>query len=346
MQYNFAPMEGITGAVYRRAHVRHFPGTDRYFMPFLSPSQNHVFTRRELRDILPQYNEGVPAVPQLLTRRAEDFLWAAGELAAMGYREVSLNLGCPSGTVAAKGKGAGFLAFPQELDRFLDEIFSRAPLAVSVKTRLGVHSPEEFPALLEIYNRYPIACLTIHPRVQRDFYKNSVRLDAFAQALRESRNPVCYNGDLVTAADCAALREKFPGVQALMLGRGLAANPALVRQAKGGPGASREELIAFHEALFEGFSAAFGSRRNAMPRMKEIWFYHICLFDGGERYARQLRKAADPRTYALCVSALFRDLPLRTDAFPGWRQVRPPVQAPQSAAALYPLQSDAPADHL
>ena len=123
MRCYFAPMEGITGAVYRNAHHRSFPGLDKYFMPFLSPSQNHVFTRRELRDILPMYNEGVPAVPQLLTRRAEDFLWAAGELAAMGYREVSLNLGCPSGTVAAKGKGAGFWPSPRSWTAFWRKFF-------------------------------------------------------------------------------------------------------------------------------------------------------------------------------------------------------------------------------
>jgi tRNA-dihydrouridine synthase len=82
-------MEGITGWLYRDVHHRCFPGVDKYFMPFLSVSQDHVFPRRELQDILPTHNEGVPAVPQLLTRRAEDFLWAAGKLAAMGYREVN-----------------------------------------------------------------------------------------------------------------------------------------------------------------------------------------------------------------------------------------------------------------
>ena len=113
MDYEFAPMEGITDWRYRRAHSRAFSGVDRYYMPFLSPSQGHAFTRREKEEIDPAHNAGVRVVPQLLTRRAEDFLWAAGELAARGYREVNLNLGCPSGTVTAKGKGAGFLARPE-----------------------------------------------------------------------------------------------------------------------------------------------------------------------------------------------------------------------------------------
>ena len=115
MNYYFAPLEGVTGSEFRRAHHRWFPGVDAYYMPFLSPTQDHVFTQRELRNVLPEHNQGFRAVPQLLTKNPEDFLWCAGELAAMGYGEVNLNLGCPSGTVTAKGKGAGMLARPAGL---------------------------------------------------------------------------------------------------------------------------------------------------------------------------------------------------------------------------------------
>ena len=128
----------------------------------------------------------------------------------LGYEEVNLNLGCPSGTVTAKGKGAGFLARPEELAQFFDLVFARAPLPVSVKTRLGIQSPEEFGRLLEIYNSYPIACLTIHPRVQKQKYRGQVYRDMFAMALAESRNPVCYNGDLRTVEEFSEFRSAFP----------------------------------------------------------------------------------------------------------------------------------------
>lgn len=318
IRYDFAPMEGITSYPYRSAHRRCFSGVDRYFMPFLSPCKDHVFTKRELRDILPEHNEGVPVVPQLLTRVAEDFLWAAGELKAMGYREVNLNLGCPSGTVAAKGKGAGFLARPEELDRFLDTVFSGTDLTISVKTRLGIRTPEEFPSLLEIYNRYPIACLTIHPRVQKDFYKNHVRMDAFQAALTESRNPVCYNGDLVTGAACRDFSAAFPSVDRVMLGRGLVGDPALAQKARGGSGADKETLRTFHELAYEGYCAAFGSAHSAMSRMKEQWFYLIRLFRDSGRHAKALRKAAAPAEYEARVAELFRDLDLLEDNPGGW----------------------------
>ena len=166
MQYYFAPLEGVTGSEFRRAHHRWFPGVDAYYMPFLSPTQDHVFTQRELRNVLPEYNQGFRAVPQLLTKNADDFLWCAGELAAMGYDEVNLNLGCPSGTVVAKGKGSGLLGAPEALDRMLDRIFSGSPVAVSLKTRLGLEDPEEFARLLEIFGRYPDSLLIVHPRVE------------------------------------------------------------------------------------------------------------------------------------------------------------------------------------
>ncbi|MFQ9600335.1 MAG: tRNA-dihydrouridine synthase [Flavonifractor plautii] len=240
MKIAFAPMEGLTGALYRQAHCRWFGGVDRYFIPFITPTQDHRFTKRELREILPEHNGGLTAVPQLLVRRAEDFLWAAGELAAMGYPEINLNLGCPSGTVVAKGKGSGFLGLPEELERFLDTVFDAAPCAVSIKTRLGLREPEEFGPLLALFQRYPLAELIVHPRVQKDMYKNTPRRAYFARALADSPFPVCYNGDLYTVPALEAFQAEFPAAERIMLGRGLAGDPALARKAGGGPAAAEE----------------------------------------------------------------------------------------------------------
>lgn len=312
MKYYYAPMEGVTSYLFRNAHHRYFPGVERYYMPFLSPSQDHCFTKRELREILPEHNQGVHVVPQLLTKRSEDFIWAARELAAMGYEEVNLNLGCPSGTVVAKGKGAGFLGEPEALERFLDEIFSaELGLAISVKTRLGLDQPEEFAPILALYNRYPIAELTIHPRVRKDMYKNRANVDYFAQILPDVRAKVCYNGDLVTPEQCRQLAERFPQVEAAMLGRGLIADPALCARAAGGPGADKERLRAFLEEVYQGYTRDFDSARNAMLRMKEIWFYLIHLFQDDAGYGKKLKKATDHRTYEQLVGDIFRDLELK-----------------------------------
>lgn len=311
-------MEGITGALFRRAHHAIFGGVTRYYMPFLSPSQNHVFTRRELQEILPEHNEGVPAVPQLLTRRSEDFNWAAGELAEMGYREVNLNLGCPSGTVAAKGKGSGFLAFREELEVFLEDIFAQARVEISIKTRLGVSDPEEFVPLLELYRRFPLKRLIIHPRVQKDQYRGQPRMEYFTPAAAGCPFPVSYNGNVYTPEQAARLLHAWEGVDCVMLGRGLVGDPALARRALGGPAAGREELERFHDTLYEGYSQAFGSRRNAMMRMKELWFYQIHLFRENGRLAKAIRKAATPEEYQSLAAQVFRSLELAEELEAAW----------------------------
>lgn len=318
MRYYFAPMEGVTGAVFRRTHHAFFPGIDKYFMPFITPTTAARLTPRQKRDVLPEFNEGVPAVPQLLTKSAADCIWAVQALAALGYAEVNLNLGCPSGTVTAKGKGAGFLAHPDELNRFLDEVFSAGGAQISVKTRLGMQDASEFDRLLEIYNRYPVAELTIHPRVRQDFYRGHVRMEAFAAALPRCRMPVCYNGDLVRQADVSALEQGYPAVQAVMIGRGLIGDPSLATRLCGGTGADAKTLEAFHDALYAGYCEAFGDCRIAILRMKEVWFYLINLFEDNEKYAKRLRKAEKPEEYRAAARAVFRDLAVRDEVVPAW----------------------------
>ena len=308
-RFDFAPLDGITKRVFRQVWHKHFGGADRYFVPFLSPTDQHVITPRDRREL--ENPEGLPQVPQVMAKRAADFVWAAGALADMGYREVNLNLGCPSGTVTAKGKGAGFLARPVELGAFFEEVFPAAGLPVSVKTRLGFRDEGEFPVLLEIFNRYPLKELIVHARVREDFYKKPARLTVFAAALPVICAPVVYNGDLFTAEDVDAFARRFPQVEAVMLGRGLLMDPALPRKLAGGPAASREELQVFTQTLYRGYQEAYGHAGSAAQRMKELWFYLIRLFDSGEKYDRRMRRVKSPGEYEALEAGIFRDLPLR-----------------------------------
>lgn len=170
MQYEFAPLEGITGYIYRNAHHACFPSMDRYYTPFITPKKGKSFTTREWNDIAAEHNQNIAVVPQILTNQAEGFCKVAGMLKEQGYEEVNLNLGCPSATVTAKKKGAGFLADPDALDAFLEEIFAHSPLKISIKTRIGVENPDEFERLLDIFSQYPIQKLIVHPRVLKEFY--------------------------------------------------------------------------------------------------------------------------------------------------------------------------------
>jgi len=307
MRYYFAPMEGLTDSVYRRLHHKYFGGVDRYYMPFISPTVHRCLTHREDRELPYADSVAFCAVPQLLTKVHEDFLWAAEQCRDRGYQEVNLNVGCPSGTVVSKGKGSGMLADPDGLDRFLDGIFSRAPLPISVKTRLGITQAEEFPALMEVFNRYPIAELTIHPRVRKQFYNGDVDMEMFRYAVATSKNPLCYNGNLTSKADISAISATFPEVDAVMLGRGLMADPGMLTPS----GTTAEALESFHEELLEEYQVLFGGARNAMFRMKENWGFLLPRFENSEKLGKRLRKTTDLGEYRSITAEIFHTLTYR-----------------------------------
>ena len=312
MNYYVAPMEGLTDRVWRQAHQKWFGWAGapaKYYAPFLSPPENRVLIKKKMAELAPEANPGAPVVPQLLAKDGALAAWMVGQLRQLGYTEVNLNFGCPSGTVTAKGKGSGMLRDLDKLDAFLAALFAEAEGPLTVKTRLGVEKPEEFAAVLEIYNRYPIAELTIHPRVMRQQYRGIADREAFAKALPECRMPVCYNGDLTTVEQLRAFEADFPTVQSLMVGRGIIADPALFRQALGGPAATKEELRGYLDDLYHGYTALFGSAGCAISRMKGHWFYLIHRFDGSERLEKQLRKLREPWEYETVVNQIFT-LPL------------------------------------
>lgn len=306
MHYYFAPMEGLTDSVFRRLHHRYFPGVDRYYMPFLSPTVHRSLSHKEERELPPADSVNFAAVPQILTKNAEDFLWAAQVCRDQGYDEINLNTGCPSGTVVAKGKGSGMLLDADALDAFLDAVFQKTPLPVSVKTRLGLESPEEFPAILEVFNRYPIRELTVHPRVRKQFYDGQVDGEMFAYAMKHSKIPLCYNGNLFTLSQISALQAQYPQLPAVMLGRGLIADPGMLSG-----GTDIALLERFMNELLEIYEADFGGSRNAMFRLKEHWSYLHTRFAGSDRLWKRLRKTTDVSEFRSITREIFHTLPLQ-----------------------------------
>ena len=314
MRYYFAPMEGITDSIYRRLHHKHFGGVDRYYMPFLSPTIHRHLTHKEDRELPLAENERFVAVPQILTKVTDDFLWAAQVCKDRGYDEVNLNVGCPSGTVVSKGKGSGMLRDVTALDAFFEEVFEKSPLPISVKTRLGLEHKEEFPAILEVFNRYPIKELTIHPRVRKQFYSGSVEMDMFRYAAENSTNPVCFNGNIVNLQQIQAFSAEFPEIQAVMIGRGLIGDPGMLSS----KGEDRQIIERFANELLETYIDVFGGARNAMFRMKENWGFLRHRFAGSDRLWKDLRKTTDLGEYRRITAEIFHTLPLVEHFAPEW----------------------------
>lgn len=311
-----APMEEVTGYVYRNVYHRLFGEIDCYFTPFLAPPRKNGFRKKEEKEIDPANNQGMNLVPQVMTNRPEQLYDCARVLSGYGYRTMNLNLGCPSATVVPKRKGSGFLRDPEELEAFFDEYFQKMseagapPVELSVKTRLGLTDPGEFEAILAVYNRFPISEVIIHARVQTDFYRNQPNLEQFERALKDSVHPVCYNGDIFTAGDYETLMTRFPSLEAVMLGRGLVANPGLARQIRTGQKITKEELSLYAGALYEGYVQAYGQENNALHKMKEVWFYLGTMFQGAEKSLKKIRKADTAAKYLAAVDELFAVCPL------------------------------------
>lgn len=308
MKYYMAPLEGITTYVYRNAWAECFGGMDKYFTPFITPHTNRSFDAREKKDIEPLNNQGLFVVPQILTNKAEDFISVAKDLQKLGYEEVNLNLGCPSGTVVAKKKGSGFLAMPKELDEFLAQVFEKLDMKISVKTRVGKEQPEEFEQLLEIFNRYPLEELIVHPRVQQDFYKNEPRMESFRLAAAKSKNPLCYNGDIFSVEDYQRLTQEFDSLQAVMLGRGVLRNPALLVQIKEPEKEeNRKELLRqFHDRVYQEYQSWNMGDKNVLFKMKELWFYMAESFKDSGKTLKKIKKSASCLEYELAVREMFR----------------------------------------
>lgn len=301
-QLYLAPMEGITGYIFRNAFVRHFGGADKYFTPFIA---NKKLSSKEIRECCPENNQGISLVPQILTNREDDFILIARELKErFGYEEVNFNLGCPSNTVVAKNRGSGFLRELDRLDQFLEYIFENVDARISVKTRIGVEDSDDWARILEIYNRYPLSELIIHPRKQVDGYKGKIDLEAFRLATQISRHRLCYNGDINTLQDYNTIINDYPMVSAVMCGRGIISNPGLFNEIRGMKPSSPQELLAFVDDIYRGYCDIMSGDTNTLYKMKEIWGFVSCNFENSDKVYKRIKKCNSCRDYEALIMSL------------------------------------------
>lgn len=304
-----APMEGLTGYIIRNAFHHHFDYIDKYYTPFIPAAKRMNFKIKN--DISPDNNAGIIVVPQLMTIIGEEAMDMAHQLRDYGYNEVNINLGCPSGTVVSKGRGSGILADPEKLDHFLEELYSIADMNVTIKTRVGFNDDESWPRLVEIYSKYPISELTIHPRVQKDFYNGAIRLEDFdlaVSAIDQSKTRLVYNGDINSMENFNLIKERYPSINSFMIGRGMFMHPSLAAQIKGvtmEEAEYRQRLKNWHDEILNGYLELFSGEKDAIFRMKEIWSYLKDDFEDSNRIWKKIKKAQNVADYKAAISAIF-----------------------------------------
>lgn len=317
----FAPMEGLTDYMYRNAYDEFFGQgkIDKYFMPFISPNKTDKFLAKEMRDIDRVNNQTVKSIPQVMTNNHRDFVWTARLLhEQFGYDEINLNAGCPSGTVVSKNKGAGMLGDTDELERILYEIFSDSyilnnKIKISVKTRIGLESEDEWAEILKVYNKFKMEELIVHPRVRTDFYRNDIKYNAYKLALEESINPVCYNGDIFTADNYISFLERFGDTKRVMLGRGLVTDPGLInvissdnpKNYKRDTVMDLKNMKKLHDSVYEQRLKIMSGDKHAIHRMKEMWCYMEYIFPENKKEIKAIKKSQTMGDYKDAVNVFF-----------------------------------------
>ena len=302
MDLYLAPMEELTGYVFRNMISKHFGYVDKYFTPFISPD-NKIMKTRAGRELIRENNAGLYVVPQLLSNDPGQFNEAAALIADMGYEEININFGCPSNTVTSKNKGSGILRAPDVMDRFLDGVFDGKDsilrtcpdLRISVKTRVGYNDTSDFEKVLEVLNGYPFYEVIVHPRLKKDLYQGHPRMEMFDTACENCRVPLVYNGDVFSVSDFEEISCKYgKRISAVMIGRGALTDPGLFRQIRTGRQMTKDELYDFLGELYEYYKTDY-SPENALSKLKELWSYTVRLIEDEKIRAHVLKSLIKSR---------------------------------------------------
>lgn len=301
MQIYFAPLEGVTGYVFRNAYEKYYGGIDKYFTPFISPHTKKLMDTREKRDILPENNTGLYVVPQVLTNKAEELIDISKRLKEeYGYEEINLNLGCPSKTVTSKGKGSGFLETPDQMEEFFDRFFKVADVKLSIKTRIGYWETEEAEKLFRLYETFQFEEVIVHPRLGSEMYKGTPHYDVFEEYQEKTKHSLCYNGDINSLEQLQKFDNKWKNCDKYMLGRGLIARPGMLTGKE-----DKETFLKFHDEILAGYDAYMSGDRNTLFKMKELWTWWAVQFPEQEKILKQIKKTNNLLEYRNLVYSLY-----------------------------------------
>lgn len=303
-----APLRGCTNFVYRRSYRRFFKGIDAAVSPFIRLSSK--YKNSYLKDILPENNrKSIPVIPQVLGNHLKLFKKLSKEISALGYDEININCGCPHKPVVKRGLGAGMLADKDILRKYIDGAVESFAGKISVKMRTGIENHDDALSIVEILNDYPLASLTIHPRLSVDKYEGDVDLDVFGKCLEQSKHNVIYNGDILTLADYENITERFDSLHGVMIGRGILQNPFLVGEIMGKKQKTLDQKLRlmrdFHDDVFASYKEILSGYSHLANNMKEFWSYNCKFFPNSKGIVSRIWSTKNEKQYLLLVDKFF-----------------------------------------
>lgn len=299
---HFAPLQGYTDDVYRRIHHELMGGIHTYYTPFLRMEGGGVRSK-DMRDIRPEFNEGVPIVPQIIVKSMKEFEFLTKIVEEKGYDRVDINMGCPFPLQAKHGRGSGLLAHVDIIEEIAKAIASKSELKFSVKMRLGWENTDEWRPVLDILNEIPLEQITLHPRIGTQQYKGTVNMEAFDEFYALCKHPIIYNGDVTSIKDIQNLEEKYPKLAGVMIGRGLLTRPSLASEYVTGVELSWEKrrpvLLDFHDRLKAHYETTANSEAQVHSRLRLFWEY--MEEELGKKVYKKIMKAGNLKNYLNAV---------------------------------------------
>jgi tRNA-dihydrouridine synthase len=258
---------------------------------------------KDMRDIRPEFNEGVPVVPQIIVKSMKEFEYLTNVVEEKGYQEIDINMGCPFPMQAKHGRGSGLLAHTDIIQEISQAIQEKKHLHFSVKMRLGWESQEEWKPVLDILNDTPLRQITLHPRIGTQQYKGKTDMEAFAEFYAHCKHPLIYNGDITTLEDIQSIETTYPNLAGIMIGRGLLARPSLATEyalGKESPWETRRnQLHEFHNRLMAHYETTANSEAQVHNRMRLFWEY--MEEEIGRKTYKKLMKAGNLKNYLAAV---------------------------------------------
>lgn len=306
MEILAAPLQGFTDYVWRNAHSSVFAkSVSCYYAPFLRIEKG-AFRNKDLRDIATGNNASCTLVPQVIACQPEQFALLIDKVASMGYRRIDINMGCPFSPLVKRHCGAGILSYPDEVEKLLDIAKRLGDIDFSIKMRLGTACPDEWKALMPIIAHFAPIHVTMHPRTAMQQYNGDVNMAQFSDFYATAPFPVVYNGGINTNADIDCIAAEYPHLQAIMVGRGLLANPAL--NTRDLQHASETSLLAkLHDLLFEQYKLHLCGDAHLLAKMKSLWEYFLAG-RGSRKCRKKIVKSTTIAKYSSAVEEFWQSL--------------------------------------
>lgn len=306
-----APFQGITGSFYRNAFSKHFGGVSKMFTPFfLNLKRFKKIPEKQIRELGAPTINGVKVVPQILSKVSDEIIFFAEFCKQSGFDEINWNLGCPYPQVANKKRGSGMLKYPEMIFQILDEVYTKMPIQLSIKCRIGYESENEVISYIDKFNNYPLSELIVHPRLGKQLYEGVPNIEIYkAIEQRVSNFPIVYNGDIFNENDFVEKRKSFINTNCYMIGRGLLENPFLAMQINNMIILENKKNIVkkFVDDLFFEYSRTISNKPVIVGIMKELWKYLSNSFENPKEVFNRIKLTKTIDEYEFAVRKVFEN---------------------------------------